>query len=277
MVCGSITKIVKYINLSRLPYYTTPSRCFAKNITWAYNEEMSKIQWNTVTWYSKTLALILFVALPFIGFYFGVQYGLIQAPISATSKTTLPPVASTGSNYYSDTAEWQTDANNTKGGFSIAYPIDFDAQDNYAATPAANWSVGATSTGIVFFTLTVPKAFEPQTNFADATLTVGNSKDPTAVAQCVADDQNGGQTVPTSTIAINGTAFTVFQSASAGAGNLYQTTSYRALHNGQCYAIEYTIHSSQIANYPASYNLQPFDQATIDSLMQTIIGTFKFT
>ena len=33
-----------------------------------------KIQWNKVTWYSKLLALALLVFLPFIGFYFGVQY-----------------------------------------------------------------------------------------------------------------------------------------------------------------------------------------------------------
>ena len=32
------------------------------------------IEWNKVTWYSKVLALALFVALPFIGFYFGVKY-----------------------------------------------------------------------------------------------------------------------------------------------------------------------------------------------------------
>ncbi len=33
-----------------------------------------KIQWNKVTWYSKVLALALFVALPFIGFKLGMCY-----------------------------------------------------------------------------------------------------------------------------------------------------------------------------------------------------------
>ena len=32
------------------------------------------IEWNKVTWYSKLVALALFVALPFIGFYLGVKY-----------------------------------------------------------------------------------------------------------------------------------------------------------------------------------------------------------
>ena len=34
-----------------------------------------KIQWNQVTWYSKTLSLALFLILPCIAFYLGIQYG----------------------------------------------------------------------------------------------------------------------------------------------------------------------------------------------------------
>jgi len=33
-----------------------------------------RIELNKVTWYSKLLALILFITLPFIGFYIGIQY-----------------------------------------------------------------------------------------------------------------------------------------------------------------------------------------------------------
>ena len=32
------------------------------------------MQLNQVTWYSKLLALILFIALPFIGFWLGMEY-----------------------------------------------------------------------------------------------------------------------------------------------------------------------------------------------------------
>ena len=38
-----------------------------------------KIEWNKVTWYSKIVALALFVALPFIGFYYGTKYGRLTA------------------------------------------------------------------------------------------------------------------------------------------------------------------------------------------------------
>jgi hypothetical protein len=51
-----------------------------------------KIEWNKVTWYSKLLALALFIALPFIGFYYGVQYGKMvasigQAPVITNTAT----------------------------------------------------------------------------------------------------------------------------------------------------------------------------------------------
>jgi hypothetical protein len=36
---------------------------------------MAQAWWNKVTWYSKLLAMILFTALPFLGFYFGFLYG----------------------------------------------------------------------------------------------------------------------------------------------------------------------------------------------------------
>jgi hypothetical protein len=229
-----------------------------------------KIKWNEVTWYSKLIALVIFVALPFIGFYYGVQYGKIVGAVdqastpSVTSTTSTTGAADATAAYYNNTAEWQTDANNTAGGFSIAYPIDFDYSDNNLATPSTDWRVNANNvSGIKYFTLTVPRAFEPQTNFGGATLTVGA-------------DESGGSATATSSATINGVAFTIFTSSDAGAGNYYETTSYRTLHGEKCYAVEYTIHSTQVENYPSSYNLQSFDEKKIDSLMQNVIQTFKF-
>jgi len=238
---------------------------------------MAKIQWNKVTWYSKTLAAVFFITVPFVGFYLGVQYGKMLTPFLVSPEAVQAPVVVTaGASYYSDPTEWQVDENNANAGFSIAYPIDFNAQDGSEATASQNWQIGSTSTGNVYFTLVIPKAFEPQTNLVDATLTIGSSKKKSAVTQCLNATPTGGSMTATSTAVVNGNAFTVFQSSDAAAGNLYQTTSYRTVHNGQCYAIEYTIHSSQIANYPASYNLKPFNQQRIEALMQRIIGTFKF-
>jgi hypothetical protein len=251
----------------------------------AYNKGM-RIKWNEITWYSKIIALILFIALPFIGFYCGAQYGKMigttnqRLLLASSEKNNSVVVQNSGNNlplYYTTPSEWQLDANNTKGGFSIAYPIDFSVQDNYTATPSTDWRVNAgTISGVKYFTLIVPKAFEPQTNFGDATLTVGLSGSAVAVTQCLAQSAANGPAVATSSITINGIPFTIFQSSDAGAGNYYETTSYRTVHGGKCYAIEYTVHSAQIANYPTSYDLQPLDETKIATLMQNIIGTFKF-
>lgn len=242
-----------------------------------------KIEWNKVTWYSKFIALALFVALPFIGFYYGTQYGKTIAmigqtpiPTGATSTVSGGNDTNTATAYYNDPAEWQSDANNTAGGFSIAYPLDFDTEDNYSAAPSTDWRLNTNASGVKYFTLTVPRAFEPQTNFVDATLTVGASGNNVAVAQCLTPDASGGPGTATSSVMINGIDFTVFTFDGAGAGNYYQTTSYRTLHAGKCYAVEYTVHSGQIANYPASYDLQPFSEQQIDSVMKEVVGTFKF-
>lgn len=85
-----------------------------------------------------------------------------------------------------------------------------------------------------------------------------------------------GPATATSSATINGIDFTIFAFADAGAGNYYETTSYRTLHAGKCYAVEYTVHSGQIANYPSSYKLQPFNKEQINSVMQRIVGTFTF-
>ena len=75
---------------------------------------------------------------------------------------------------------------------------------------------------------------------------------------------------------MHGTSLTVFSINDAGAGNLYDKTSYRAVRGGTCWAIEYTVHSTQIANYPDSYNLQPFDEARVKAVLDRLVGTFAF-
>ena len=37
-----------------------------------------KIEWNKVTWYSKILALALFIILPFAGFLLGLHCGMVR-------------------------------------------------------------------------------------------------------------------------------------------------------------------------------------------------------
>jgi hypothetical protein len=233
-----------------------------------------KIQWHTVTWYSKILALVLFVALPFIGFYFGIQYGTAKQSVTDAFANTKNTLSADADAYYKNISEWQTDQNNA--GWSIAYPIDFNINDVYVPVATDNWRQGTPGgSGLQLFTLTIPRAFEPQTNFSDATLSVGMSGQAGAIAQCLVPEQMPNQTA-TSSAMINGAVFTVFHLSDAGAGNYYETTSYRTIHQGQCYAVEYTIHSGQIANYPAEYQLKPLDETKLHDLLDRIVGTFQF-
>src|SRR5581483_10051885 len=112
--------------------------------------------------------------------------------------------ASTASSYYSNTATWQTDTR-PDGGFSIAYPLDFNPNDNYSITPTPTWRLDSNNeAGNLMLTLTIPRAFEPQTNFADAKLTVGRSGSNVAVADCLKKDQPSEPGFGTATTTING-------------------------------------------------------------------------
>ncbi len=234
-----------------------------------------RLQWHKVTWYSKLLALALFVALPFIGFYFGWQMG---EATELVRNTPVPQPQNNAGDYYKNISEWQ-EVPYTEYGFGIAYPIDFQV-DSWTPQDSANspigWRLDANGTpGTTLLTITIPKTFEPQTNFSEAQLAVGKSKDQRAIAMCLAADPNNGL-VATSTAVIGGVKFSVFKSFGAAAGNYYETASYRTVHAGECFAIEHTIHSTQIMNYPTSYNLHPFDAARVTDVLQRIVGTFKF-
>ena len=140
---------------------------------------------------------------------------------------------------------------------------------------STDWMLDATTSGLLLAKATLPGSFEPKTNFADATLTVGTSPDPTAVAECLTY-VDGGNGVQKSTVTINGVQYEKFVTNDAGAGNLYMTTSYRTVRNSQCYAIEYTIHSSELGNYPPSAGISAFDESKVQGVMDAMVQSFKF-
>jgi hypothetical protein len=233
------------------------------------------IQWNSVTWYSKMIALVIVIVLPILGVLFGLHEGKILGALEqSTHSSPIPPPAATQHDYYANVATWQTkDREDAK--FSISAPLDFGTSDIYNAPQTTDWRLNSNNVmGVKIFTLTIPKAVEPQTNFQEAVLTIGGSEDPKAIEDCLKTDPSGGDSSRHDEV-INGIPFTVFTSSDAGAGNLYDTTSYRAVRAGQCMAVEYTIHSTQIANYPSEYQLHPFDKTRIDAILKRIVGTFK--
>lgn len=229
---------------------------------------------------SVSILAVIIIVLAIVGaYYFGVHHAL--APTTATSTavagttstSTTVAVEPGSSPYYTNTATWQTYSGTQ---FSIAYPLDFPVVETNGTTLTNDWRVNSQDPGVKAFSLTVPAAFEPQTNFSNATLTVGYSQNANATANCLTQDSNGPPAA-TSTAVINGIHFTIFTSSDAGAGNLYKTTSYRTVHQGYCWAVEYTVHSAELANYPTSYDLTQYSDQAIDSVLDRIISTFHFT
>jgi hypothetical protein len=139
-----------------------------------------------------------------------------------------------------------------------------------------DWMVNATTSGLVLAVVNLPQSFEPSTNFGSAKLTVGTSADPSAVATCLTYDPTGGPATAITTSTINGTTYHVFRASDAGAGNLYETTSYRTVRDGQCYVVEYTIHTSNIGNYSPDQGITAYDKSKVVAILSSVIQSFKF-
>lgn len=163
-----------------------------------------------------------------------------------------------------------TDASKT---FSIVYPSTLTLSGGGVGYSQA-WAYNATTSGMLLAEINVPRSYmPPKTNFSGAKVTVGVSSDPSAVAMC--DTATNGQ-VSAGVQTINGTTFTKITGSDAGAGNFYDTTSYHVLKNNMCYVVEYTIHSTNIANFPPDQGITEFDKTQIQGMLDTVVGSFKF-
>jgi hypothetical protein len=181
--------------------------------------------------------------------------------------------AAGAADYYSDVAEWQVNSDSS-GGYSISSPFDFDVQQPPAPGGAAEWHWNSTDPGNVLFELTIPRALEPQTNFGGATLTVGSSSNAKSVADCLAPEPAAEKSWKQK---IGGVEFVAFSASDNGMSHYHDITSFRALHGGKCYAIEYTIESTSIGVYPPAYALKAFDEPRVKAILDRIVGTFRFT
>jgi hypothetical protein len=160
------------------------------------------------------------------------------------------------------------------GTYSFNYDSSFVAT-NGPKKLTSSWNAFPVGKGVVLGTLTIPKDYMPNTNFSEAKLAVSRSSDTNAIKNCeVVPPNSGGETAGQVTIADHPFQKMLFKDA--GAGNLYDTTSYRGILDGDCYVIEYTIHSTNISNYPPEQGIQEFDKAKITAEMEKIINSLKF-
>jgi membrane-bound inhibitor of C-type lysozyme len=138
-----------------------------------------------------------------------------------------------------------------------------------------NWKSNTDGTlGLNLVTVKAPTDYQPKTNLGDATFTVGTSSDPKAVASCLMD--NSGLGAAKTTVTYNGITYTKLVTTDAGAGNRYETTSYRTVQNSQCYAIEYTLHYSELANYDPSMGITAFNSTKVHADFDGIVASLKF-
>ena len=161
--------------------------------------------------------------------------------------------------------------------FSFSYP------SNWSVTGAGggytqSWMANATTSGMILAQIKVPQSYLPGTNFGDAKFTVGTSADPSALATCLIYNPSGPRAKGAknaTTTTMNGTTYAVLSSSDVGAGNYYDTTSYRTSRNSQCYAIEYTIHYANFQNFPKG-SVKQFDEASLKAQLESIAQSFAF-
>lgn len=213
------------------------------------------------------LVIIILIAVGVIAYVVGVPSVIAPTTpgLPSTSTTTSSTDDSSRTTTYTDPSHM----------FSFAYPAMFTLSGGEAGY-TTDWSVESTSTGLALVKVVIPQSFEPKTNFGDAKFTVGTSADPDAVKNCLVASASGSP-VQESKVTINGVEYTKIASSGVGAGNLYETTSYRTVHKGQCYAIEYTIHSSNIGNYPTDSGITAFDKTKVQSVLEGIVQSFAFS
>ena len=154
--------------------------------------------------------------------------------------------------------------------FMFAFPTNVSVAGS-AVGYSQDWSAQATASGLVLAKLVVPSSYQPGTNFNEAKFMVGVSTDPAAMASCLTGPQ-GAKAVATKVGDATAAKLTF---SDAAAGNRYDTTSYRALHNGQCYAIEYTIHYGNIDNYQKG-SVKEFDEASLTAALDEVAHSFQF-
>ncbi len=218
------------------------------------------------------IALIIVFAVGYGAWYlFGTKN--VQAPTqtpvenqvsndtnSATNQTSVP----------SSGADMQL-YTNKENNFSFSYNSDFKllSNDDNARLP---WSYISSRPGSRLVTVQLPKELMPKTNFGEASVSVGISSEPAEVSGCLLGDSPVPETKE-----INGTQFTKLTGNDAGAGNFYETTSYRVLKNKTCMAAEELIHSTNIGNYSPDQGITEFDKTKIQAELDEVVNSFKFT
>lgn len=189
------------------------------------------------------------------------------------NRSQLPAASSTpnaGSSEQSNLKTY-TDPN---GEFSFQYPSQFSVLGRQEASTSipTGWSNFSQRPGAILAAVKIQSSYMPQTNFAEAWFVIGRSSDAQAIRDCTKDISH----VSTSTAEIDGQTYKKLNATDAGAGNYYDTTDYRAILDGDCISVEYTIHYGNYLNYDPSLGIKEFDIDKVKSLLDGMAKSFKY-
>ena len=107
------------------------------------------------------------------------------------------------------------------------------------------------------------------TNLSEAYFLFGSSNDASIVESCTQPVSLGGEETVVGEVKIGGVPFVRSEAVGLGAGNIYEQTYYRAVHNDFCYEVTFFVHSTNIGNYSPELRVREFDR---DALMQKFEG-----
>ena len=163
-----------------------------------------------------------------------------------------------------------TDSDRT---FSLTFPSRFVLSGKDIGF-TQSWRAATNDFGEVLALVTIPKSYAPRTNFSGAEFSIGRSSDPVAVKNCFKEPAMYG--VQTEQVKLHGVTYTKFRFMDAGAGNLYETTSYRTKRGNECYVVEYTIHSTNIGMYSPDQGIREYDKNKMTEMLEKMVRSFKF-
>ncbi len=159
------------------------------------------------------------------------------------------------------------------GSISFSYDKNFTTLIPGTQEETVDWRLDAQNNGIVFATLTISRSYMTGTNFSEARMTFGRSSELSSILSCIEVGQNEEDA---GSVLMGGLPFHKIISKDAAAGNFYEVTSYRGILDGDCYVIEYFIHSTNIGNYSPDQNIKEFDKVKVQAELEKVVQSFKF-
>ena len=214
--------------------------------------------------FRKHLRIIISVGVVVVGIVFLYFLPVGQSLFGIKSSPTPTP----------DYSGWRS-YTNQKYGISLKYPSGFQLVPGKTG-PLAEWQLYGVIDGIEIVSIEIPRSSQIRTNFLGASLRVGLSTDTTAIKECLSPPKSLDYKNTYTKRVIGGVTFQEFVRSEAGAGNFYEYVSYRAVRDGGCEVFEYSIHKTNIDNYPVEAGRKEFDRIAIVNALESILDTVQF-